>query len=179
MTPVVRPWRLNANLSEVWELDDFMSREASELNRDSNSAFALADQLRREADLFLVAWDGKRIAGFVALTRGGVPGYLHTASLRVHVGRDYRGSGVGTKLLERALFWADRNDIIRVEATPYLAKSACFLPGLPSAAKFLQRHGFTLEGRKRSAVRGLDGELFDIAVMARVAYDPYTREENA
>ena len=66
----------------------------------------VADQL----GVFLLAWDGERLAGSVGVERYGGDGLLR--SLAVHP--DYRGRGLGATLTRRALRDAQRTGLRRL-----------------------------------------------------------------
>lgn len=175
MSVIVRGYRFG---SDDWEqLDELIEAEAGDLNRDEWDALELSRKLQELADPnslgrrtsnLLLAYDGDRLAGFVALRRHYGDRHDHIADLRLHVRREYRSNGVGAKLLRRALWWADRNNITRVVATPYLDPNRPPLAWVSKPVDFFEQHGFDLEGVQYKAARLLDGTYTDVALMARV-----------
>lgn len=168
---VVRPLSTPPVGWELGSLERLLADEAVDLNRSYDDAMELSIELQLDTDLTLVAVDGRRVVGFVALRTSDRPSSSHVAQLRIHVARDYRSNGVGHKLLRRALLWADRNGgIERIVATPYLAAQQ-FWPIIPEAASkvaFFRRHGFHWEGLQRRGARLLDGTYTDVGLLARV-----------
>jgi ribosomal protein S18 acetylase RimI-like enzyme len=58
-----------------------------------------------------VATIGGKVVGWVHLDHPEMAALDHTAELTVGVMSDYRGKGIGDRLLDRAVRWADENDI--------------------------------------------------------------------
>lgn len=60
---------------------------------------------------FFVATVAGGVVGWVHVDNPEIPALDHTAELTVGVVPDYRGRGIGDRLLERAVRWAGENDI--------------------------------------------------------------------
>jgi RimJ/RimL family protein N-acetyltransferase len=159
---VVRPIRPADEMSLAY----LLIGEREDMNRTEVGALDLLDELSDHTDLTLVALDGDRLAGFVALRRGRKHSDQHVAQLRIHVARRHRSNGVGEKLLRRATFWADRKGIERIVATPYISD----LDDEPAKLGFFKKHGFKIEGEARKFARLLDCTYIDAALMARLRH---------
>jgi GNAT superfamily N-acetyltransferase len=172
---VVRGYRFGV---DDWEgLDQFMQDEAADMNLDEWDALELRSRLEdsvepnslgERTNLLLLALDGERVLGIAAIRRGASDRNQHVGMLRLHVRAENRSNGVGAKLLQRALWWADRNGITRTVALPYVRSAPVVHPRRRSVCRLLRAKGFALEGVQRNAARLLDGSFTDVAVMARV-----------
>jgi len=144
-------------------LDALVLRNGPALNRPTHrERVDLADTLTQ--DPFTEVWiaeDDADAIGFVALHLGRKQSDRHTASLRILVDEGFEGQGVGTRLIETALKWADENGITRISATPYVQDD------FQRKLGFFTQHGFASEGYLRGAVK-VDGQLVDVTQLARV-----------
>ena len=105
---------------------------------------------------------------FMAVHDGDVIGWTHldlpqleklqnTARVTVGVREEYRGTGIGSRLLERALEWAKANGYHKVYNS---------VPAVnDEAIAFLEEHGWHTEGIRRDHYT-LDDELVDEVMMA-------------
>jgi RimJ/RimL family protein N-acetyltransferase len=104
---------------------------------------------------------------FVAVDRGNVVGWIDIAPLGremfSHVGQlgmgllaDYRGKGLGTRLMEVALARAWEIGLERVELDVY--------PSNATAIHLYEKFGFQLEGSRRKAKK-MDGVHEDVLIM--------------
>jgi ribosomal protein S18 acetylase RimI-like enzyme len=73
---------------------------------------------------------------------------------------DYRGRGIGSRLLEAALRNADEIGLERVDLEVFATNAG--------AIKLYERHGFVQEGMRRR-VRKIDGRYDDNVLMCRLA----------
>lgn len=83
----------------------------------------------------------------------------HVGDLRVWVAPEYRSQGLGTQVVEWALYQAYHEGIRRVEAINYVSNTR--------ARDWLARVGFVIEGVRKDAIRTESG-LIDALVMALV-----------
>ena len=115
----------------------------------------------------LVALAGESIVGTAGLHAAG-PGLrrAHARSLGIVVAREWQGRGVGRRLMERLLDWADRwGGVLRIELWAHADNER--------AIALYRNVGFVEEGRHRGY--GLrDGRFVDSVSMARLHPDPPT-----
>lgn len=134
-------------ITEVDEFSPTVESEARfirELGRATNS-------------LFLVAEIDDRIVGQLTLEGGRRRNVRHSAVLGITVARDWRGQGVGHRLLDQAIRWArDTGIISRVELHVFARNTG--------AIRLYEAFGFVVEGRRREAILR-DGEYLDDLVM--------------
>jgi RimJ/RimL family protein N-acetyltransferase len=105
----------------------------------------------------LVALDGDRVVGWCDVIPKDWPSTRHCGSLGMGLLPEWRGRGVGRRLIERTLHAARAFPLARVE----LAVRA----DNEGAMALYRRVGFEQEGRRRRAVR-VDGVYYDDIVMA-------------
>lgn len=118
----------------------------------------LADVAASANSVFLVAEAGGEVVGLLNCFGGKRRATRHAATLGISVRRDWRGRGVGTALLRRAVDWARATGVVtRLELEVYAANGG--------AVRLYERLGFVREGVRRRAVLH-DGRFEDELVMA-------------
>lgn len=109
---------------------------------------------------FLVAEMKGRAVGSAILVQKTRARMMHSGTLGLMVHHDHWGQGIGYLLMEAILEVADRwLDLQRVELSVLSENRA--------AIRLYEKHGFTVEGRRRRYVFG-DGRWLDDFVMARL-----------
>ena len=116
---------------------------------------SLIEQLGRK-EVF-VAEDAGRIVGWCDVSRERVPTYAHEGMLGMGVLADYRGRGLGERLIRAALAAAAGAGFERISLSVYGSNTR--------ATALYRKVGFALEGTR---VRGrkLDGVYDDVHMMA-------------
>lgn len=118
----------------------------------------LADYVAAENSIMLLAEIGGSIVGQLGLHGNKRQALRHAATLGMMVSRDWRGQGIGTALMERAIAWARGTGVLRrIELKVYVRNRP--------ALRLYQKVGFQVEGRRQRAVRQ-DGEWVDDYIMA-------------
>ena len=105
----------------------------------------------------IVADDAGRIVGWCDIRRETIPVYTHEGLLGMGVSADYRGRGLGERLIRAALAAAEEAGFERISLSVYARNTR--------AVALYRKVGFVLEGTR---VRGkkLDGEYDDVHMMA-------------
>lgn len=101
--------------------------------------------------------DDDQIVGWCDIIRNTLEGFRHAGRMGMGVLPDYRGAGLGRRLLTNTLDAARAIGIERVELEVFASNA--------SAIALYRRMGFTVEGTKRRA-RKLDGDYDDDVIMA-------------
>jgi ribosomal protein S18 acetylase RimI-like enzyme len=104
-----------------------------------------------------VALDNGELVGWCDVVRRPSEGYRHTGVLGMGVLAQYRGQGLGRRLLDATIGAARDIGISRVELEVFASNAV--------AVALYRKAGFTQEGVKRGA-RILDAETDDIVCMA-------------
>jgi ribosomal protein S18 acetylase RimI-like enzyme len=104
-----------------------------------------------------VAVERDRVVGWCDITPNKGEGFTHCGTLGMGILHDYRGKGIGSRLMEETLIAAKKFGIERVELEVYASN-------IP-AIKLYEKRGFSHEGVKRKA-RKLDGVFDDVLMMA-------------
>lgn len=115
---------------------------------------------RLDHHVFLLAFDGERVVGMLDVHGHEHPAKRHWGVFGMSVDADYRGSGLGRRLLERAIAEAKSwPGFCRLElgVTPWNER----------AIELYRSLGFVLEGVKRKGIN-LRGEPEDDLMMALV-----------
>jgi len=114
--------------------------------------------LRNDWPLFVAEGDGKIVGwcDIYAMTR---PGTTHCGVLGIGLLPDWRGAGLGRRLMEAALAKATAIGLERVQLEVHADNSR--------AIALYEKLGFVHEGKRRRA-RKLDGVYTDILMMARL-----------
>ncbi len=120
----------------------------------------LADSMRSENSLFLVAEAGGRIVGELSCLPLKRRALRHRVTLGLSVEPAWRRRGVGSRLLAHGIEWAKASGVVtRMELAVFERNVA--------AIEFDRKAGFVVEGRRRHAAFR-DGEYLDDVIMALV-----------
>lgn len=109
--------------------------------------------------VLLVAEVAGKIVGMADFHGHPQPERAHAGEFGMSTAKQWRGRGVGTRLLERLLEWAREQHIERVELRVFSNNTG--------AIRLYERFGFVVEGRQVNAVRVADGYV-DIIFMAKL-----------
>ena len=104
-----------------------------------------------------IAVDEGRVVGWCDIIPKRGIDFSHSGGLGMGVHKDYRGQGIGTRLLGATLDAAEKYGLERVELEVYTSNTR--------AIRLYEKRGFITEGVKKKA-RKLDGKYYDIQVMA-------------
>lgn len=118
----------------------------------------IRDMARATNSLFLVAEADGRIIAQLTLEGGKRRNVRHSVVLGITVAKEWRGRGIGRRLIESAISWArDTGIVSRIELHVFARNEP--------AIHLYESCGFELEGRRRNAVIR-DGESIDDLVMS-------------
>jgi len=109
----------------------------------------------------VVALVDGRVIGWCDITPGKREQFAHKGTLGMGIIKEFRGRGIGTKLIQTAINAAVDIGLKRVELEVYSTKDA--------AIKLYRKTGFIEEGRKIKAVC-LDGIYIDELIMAKLFF---------
>ena len=104
-----------------------------------------------------VALHNESLIGWCDIVRPAFEGFQHSGKLGMGVLAEYRGRGLGRRLLETAVTAARDMGMTRIELEVFASNTV--------ALELYKKFGFVLEGVKRQA-RILDGNADDILCMA-------------
>ncbi len=107
----------------------------------------------------LVAEDGSRIVATGALVRDPLGWSGHVGEIRLLVGPDRRGAGLGGDLLEALLSIAHAHGLTKL--------CASMTPDQSGSIALFERLGFVREATLTGHVRASDGKAHDLLVLAR------------
>ena len=110
-----------------------------------------------QGEIRLIAVEDNRIVGWCDIETNDREGFSHAGKLGMGILKEYRGQGIGSKLLKETLSAAKAGHLERVELDVYASNT--------TAIKLYEKFNFQIEGRKRKA-RKLDETYDDIIVMA-------------
>jgi len=110
-----------------------------------------------ESRVFFVATVEDEVVGWVHLEVPEIDKLSHTAELTIGLVDAYRGHGIGGRLLERGLEWADKRDLAKVYNS---------IPATNQGAiDFFEAHGGEIEAVREDHYR-IDGEPVDEVMTA-------------
>jgi len=111
-----------------------------------------------ESRIFFVATIEDEVVGWVHLDVPEVGKLAHTAELTVGVLNEYRGRGIGNRLLERGIDWANENGYEKIYNS---------IPATnDTAVDFLESNGWETEAVREDHYK-VDGESVDEVMLAR------------
>ena len=126
-------------------------------SRESSLAFVSANIAK--GNPHLVALAEGNVVGWCDIYPSAFEGFRHKGTLGMGIIQEYRGQGIGQRLMKAALAAGRRYGFKRVELDVFASNKP--------AIKLYKKLGFATEGRKRNA-RKIDGRYDDIFVMARL-----------
>jgi aminoglycoside 6'-N-acetyltransferase I len=129
------------------------------VDRERRTSGLSATMRRGDAAIFAAEADGT-IIGELGL----YPGWPGVFDLAMLVEKSMRGKGVGSALMRQGIAWA------RMMRAHKLALEV--FPWNDSAIALYEKFGFVREGYRRSHLRRLNGELWDVAAMGLLLQDP-------
>ena len=136
----------------LWEPAEFVATAAEE------GGFVQRLSERTNCMLLVALAEGKAV-GFLAAMGGERNRLRHSALLALGVLRAYWSQGVASRMLSEAISWAPGAGIKRLELTVHTANAR--------AVALYQRHGFEIEGTRRSSLR-VDGVYTDEYLMSLI-----------
>ena len=113
--------------------------------------------LKSRSPIQFLARRGEDVVGWCDITPDPREGFRHSGVLGMGVLAEYRGRGIGRRLLDRTVREARAAGLTRIELEVFSSNQA--------AISLYREFGFREEGRKRGA-RVLDGREEDILLMA-------------
>lgn len=137
-----------------------MDREPGEAYIDETGfKQIIKDDTESEHNLFLVAEVNGRIAGFSRCAGNNLKRSSHRVEFGIGILKEFWGYGIGKKLLEESINWADSNGI----------KKICLqvLESNAKASDLYRRYGFEVEGVLKKDKLLSDGKYYNTIVMGR------------
>ncbi|MGC5776565.1 GNAT family N-acetyltransferase [Paenibacillus pabuli] len=113
----------------------------------------------KQRNLFLVAIVKEQIVGFSRCEGVDLKRFSHKVEFGVCIAREFWGYGMGKKLLETSMNWADTNGIEKMTLN--------VLGTNDKAMELYKRMGFEIEGTLKRDRRHADGQYYDTVVMGR------------
>jgi RimJ/RimL family protein N-acetyltransferase len=136
----------------MWEPAEFVATAVEEA--------AFIERLAGQTNsLLLIAFAHGRTVGFLAAIGGERNRLRHSALLALGVLRAHWSQGVASRMIDEAVSWAPGAGIKRLELTVHTAHDR--------AIALYQRHGFEIEGTRRSSLR-VDGVYTDEYLMSLI-----------
>jgi RimJ/RimL family protein N-acetyltransferase len=118
----------------------------------------LAEFAASENSVFFVAEADGKIVGILNCKGSSRAAIRHAVTLGMSVDRDWRGKGIGGRLIAHAIEWAKRTRSIKRIELAVFERNAI-------AIHLYQKFGFEVEGKRRKAVFR-DGQYLDGLIMA-------------
>jgi ribosomal protein S18 acetylase RimI-like enzyme len=153
-------------LEGYWKLLDLVAREGLWIEWVEAPPLGILRQ-RLIEDISLnnalyIAAEAENVVGWCSIIRETRPFRTHRGKLAMGVHPNYRGQGVGGKLLQSCIAHAEAQGIGRIELSVYAHNT--------SAKSLYEKLGFEVEGVHRMT-RVLEGRYFDTIDMARLNHD--------
>ena len=137
-----------------------MDREAGEgfINKIGFQNIIKTDS-EESKNLFLVAEVHNRIGGFSRCEGANLKRLSHKVEFGVCILKEFWGYGMGKRLLQQSIHWADENEIKRI--------SLQVLETNEKAIQLYKKLGFEVEGILKNDKRLSDGKYYNTVVMGR------------
>lgn len=132
-----------------------------ELTEEEEARF-LRSSLEASNRIYFIALDGQRVVGTVNFSGGTRPRVCHTGELGLSVAQSHWSRGIGTKLMQHLISWAEAHaEINRLQLHVRVDNSR--------AIALYERMGFEREGTVKRAM-SVNGVYFDSHLMGRDAF---------
>ena len=152
--------QLNELIKKVESEADYTLMGAGERQTTPEQQLTQVERiLGQENSTILVAEEEDKLVGYLLCMGGSAARIRHSAYLVVGIVREYRGKGVGTKLLQALDQWVKSRELTRLELT-VVTKNG---PGIA----LYKKSGFEIEGTKLQSLK-VDGVYHDEYVMAKI-----------
>lgn len=106
-----------------------------------------------------VALEGERVVGWCDISLNRKPVFAHSGNLGIGIIRGYRGKGIGSQLMERAVAHAKEIGLERIELDVYESNRA--------ALSLYKKFGFKEEGKRIRAAK-IDGRYENLIPMGLI-----------
>ncbi|WP_245895260.1 GNAT family N-acetyltransferase [Devosia submarina] len=140
---------------------DIVARERRFLSSDQAPPYESAANFVagniKTGNLQFVALDGSSVVGWCDICRQGNTFFRHCGTLGMGILPEYRGQGIGGRLLATTLQAARTSRFHRVQLEVFATNR--------EAMALYRKHGFILEGTRKMAAL-IDGQGIDIHLMA-------------
>ncbi|HXD20804.1 MAG TPA: GNAT family N-acetyltransferase [Vicinamibacterales bacterium] len=123
---------------------------------------AFLEDARRHGMVQYVAAAGPLIVGWCDVIPHRWEGFRHGGRLGMGIAREFRGNGIGRRLLDAAVRGAREAGLSRVELDVFSSNT--------SAVRLYERYGFVREGLHRKG-RIIDGRVEDVLMMGLLLDD--------
>lgn len=118
----------------------------------------IADLAASINSTFLVAEVGDQIIATLICQGGHRRAMRHAAIMSISVAKEWRGQGIGGRLMEHIIAWAKKSGIVtRIELVVFVKNE--------SAIRLYEKYGFEIEGKLHKAVFK-NGKYYDNFIMA-------------
>ena len=152
---------LVAHTKKVLEETNYLVRYPDEYTIDAEGELRVLDTYLKSIDSFFIgAFDGDRLIG----TLDGGPAktyrrYRHRMEIGMAVQKDYWDNGIGSKLVENALYFAKRLGYEQVNLSVFADNER--------AVHVYEKLGFKVDGRVIDGFKDLDGTYHDELHMSK------------
>ena len=123
---------------------------------------AFLEDARRHGMVQYVATAGARIVGWCDVVPHRWEGFRHGGRLGMGIARQFRGNGIGLRLLDATVRGARDAGLSRVELEVFSSNT--------NAIRLYERYGFVREGLHRKG-RIIDGQVEDLVMMGLLLDD--------
>ncbi|MEC0127165.1 GNAT family N-acetyltransferase [Paenibacillus pabuli] len=152
---------------EISSLRVQMDGETENMDREQGEGFIdsagfeeiIRLDTEKQRNLFLVAIVKEQIVGFSRCEGVDLKRFSHKVEFGVCIAREFWGYGMGKKLLETSMNWADTNGIKKMTLN--------VLGTNEKAMELYKRMGFEIEGMLKRDRRHANGQYYDTVVMGR------------
>jgi len=149
---------LNLQQTALWE-PGFMLENPDEWHHTVKDEEDDIKTRQKGNNLYLIAQLDSQIVGFLRFTGGKFAKTSHAGKFGMFVRKEFRGMGVGKKLIKELLIWAKNNKIKRVELE--------VLANNKPALGLYKKSGFKKEGVKKKESK-INNKYLDSIIMAKL-----------
>lgn len=148
-------------IKEVETETNFLMRESGEFNMSlENERKFIESKINNNKEIFLTAKVNGNIVGTLGFATSPLNRYQHKGQFGISISKKFWGYGIGSKLIETMISWADNNNFVKI----------CLEVDSNNrrAMRLYQKFGFEQEGILKLDKHLETGIFIDSIVMARI-----------
>ena len=141
---------------------EFLLRYPDEMNLTvEEEGDILEKRLEDEHSVLFALKVGNRIIAAANVSGNSKKKIRHIGTIGISIRKEYWGKGLGTKMFEKIIEWADEKEILRLDLQVNINNER--------GVALYKRFGFRIEGTIKMATKLSDGTFSDEYMMARIA----------
>jgi len=151
--------QINLMKREIIAEGMYMLRETDEANYTTEKTInEISENTSNPGSMYIIAESDGKVAGELDFVNGSLKRTKHCGSFTVFISKEYRDSGIGLKLMDALLQWAEEEPIIEKVTLNVFSTNI-------RAQKLYEKCGFLIEGNCPKDMKLSNGDYIDSILM--------------